>query len=316
MTDKFTAAEWAAMEGGHAIEDVELPSEPFSFLKDIHEARLTKDNGSSQKLTYFDCGERLYLTLLALEMMRRYNDSAPFVKSYANKTRGFELYKFYRIMGTDLYNLIYFLVGDDSAQKKLKDPVAAIKLKKETKLPILDLNRYINQIANGTEPKLVSSLMIKLEGVLKIVNTDYKSIRRYLADWDRITRQDKRVAATRLIYAIRAKLRNSDITSDFEKWAAIKNMEKDQVLDPEPTISKPDISISNDSLILYRYLVGNDKLAMTRRFLQLAQNGQSIPKPAVEAYLPIINMIDDLVQAGPAYIQQLRSLHKRAKKDY
>jgi hypothetical protein len=316
MTDKFTAAEWAVMEGGHSIDDVEVSDEPFSFLKDIHEARLTKDNGSSQKLTYSDCGERLYLTLLALEMMRRYNDSAVFVKSYASKTRGFELYKFYRIMGTDLYNLIYFLVGDDSAQKKLKDPVAAIKLKKETRLPILDLNRYINQIATGTEPNLVSSLLMKLEGALKIANTDYKDIRRKLADWDKITRQDKRVAATRLIYAVRAKLRNSDITADFEKWAAIKNMEKDQVVDPEPTVSKPDISLSNDNLILYRYLVGTGNLAMAKRFLMLAQNGQSIPKNAVQAYLPIIDMIDDLVQAGPAYIQQLRALHKRAKKDY
>jgi len=34
----------------------------------------------------------------------------------------------------------------------------------------------------------------------------------------------------------------------------------------------------------------------------------------VQAYLPAIEMIDDLVQAGPAYVQQLRALHKRAKK--
>tara|TARA_B110000503_G_scaffold43763_1_gene71618 strand:- start:2182 stop:3123 length:942 start_codon:yes stop_codon:yes gene_type:complete len=313
MTEKFTAAQWAEIEGGH---EVTPSAQSFSFIKDLHESRMTKDDGNSKKLTYSDSGERLYLTLLALETMRHYPEYKAVVSAYANKTRGFELYKFYRIMGTDLYNFIYFLVGDDSAQAKLKDPEAAIKLKKSTKLPIRDLNRYINELAQGKQPAMVSSLFIKLEQALKVTNTDYKAIRRGLSDWDKTTRSDKRTIATRLIYAVRAKLRNSDITIDFEKWASIKNMEKASLPDPEPTISRPDINTTTNNIVLYRYLVGNDKLAMTKRFLELAKDGKGIPSPAVQAYLPVIELIDDLVQAGPAYIQQLRSLHKRAKKDY
>jgi hypothetical protein len=34
----------------------------------------------------------------------------------------------------------------------------------------------------------------------------------------------------------------------------------------------------------------------------------------VQAYMPAIQMIDDIVQAGPAAVQQLRALHKRAKR--
>jgi|TARA_B110000977_G_scaffold119728_1_gene154279 hypothetical protein len=314
MTDKFTAAQWAEMEGGHEVTPIQDAS--FSFLKEIHESRMTKDNGSSQKLTYSDCGERLYLTLLALETMRQYPEHKATVKAYANKTRGFELYKFYRIMGTDLYNLIYFLVGDDSAQKKLKDPEAAIKLKKTTKIPLRDLNRYINAVAQGRTTPQTTQLFIKLEQALKVTNTDYKAIRRGLNDWSKTTRSDKRTIATRLIFAVRAKLRSSDIIIDFEKWASIKNMEKATAVDPEPTISRPDINTSTNNVVLYRYLVGNDKIAMAKKFLELAKDGRGIPSPAVQAYLPVIEMIDDLVQAGPAYIAQLRALHKRAKKDY
>ena len=311
---RYTAMEWAAMEGGHEIAPA--PEKPFSFIKEIHEARMTKDDHNSRKLTYSDCCERLYLMLLALETMRQFPDYKSAVQSYANKTKGFELYKFYRIMGTDLYNFIYFIVGSDTAQDKLKDPAAAKALKKTTNVPIRDLNRYINELAQGKEPSLVSALFIKLEQALKITNNDYKDIRRNLSDWDKLTRSDKRTLATRLIYAVRAKLRSSDITDDFEKWAAIKNMEKDNVPDPEPTISKPDIDISTNNIVLYRYLVGNDKLMLTRKFLELARDGRGIPSPMVEAYLPIIELVDDLVKAGPAYIQQLRALHKRAKKDY
>jgi hypothetical protein len=33
-----------------------------------------------------------------------------------------------------------------------------------------------------------------------------------------------------------------------------------------------------------------------------------------QAYLPAIKMVDDIVQGGPAYVQQLRALHQRAKR--
>ncbi len=312
MEKRYTALEWAAMEGGH-----EMPTEtekPFAFLQDLFESRMTKDDGASEKLTYNDCCERLYLVLLVLETLRRYPKYAPIVKDYAKKTAGFELYKFYRIMGTDLYNLIYFLVGSDSAQHKLKDPEAAIALKKKTKIPLLDLNRYIRDLSLGKEPMLPTALFMKLEAALKITNKDYKNIRRELADWDHSTRQDKRVEATRLIFAVRAKLRNSDIITDFEHWAAINNMEKAFVKDPEPTVSKPDISLASRDIALYRYLVGADKLLLTKKFLEMAVDGKTIPAAYVAAYMPIIDMIDDIVQAGPAYIQNLRALHNRAKK--
>jgi hypothetical protein len=162
----------------------------MDFIKDLHEARMTKDDGSSQKLTYTDCCQRLYLILLVLETMRQFPEFRLSVQNYAKKTAGFELYKYYRIMGTDLYNFIYFVVGDDSAQNKLKDPDAAKRLKKETSVQIRDLNRYINQLAQGKEPLLVASLFINLEKSLKITNSDYKEIRRFVTDFDKLTKKD------------------------------------------------------------------------------------------------------------------------------
>ena len=114
MTEKYTASEWATMEGGHSLGTPK--EEAFSFIKDLHESRMTKDNGNSKKLTYSDCCERLYLTLLILETMRHFPDFQQSVQKYAKSTVGFETYKFYRIMGSDLYNFTYFLVGGDAAQ--------------------------------------------------------------------------------------------------------------------------------------------------------------------------------------------------------
>jgi hypothetical protein len=286
----------------------------MDFIKDLHEARMTKDNGSSRKLTYTDCRERLYLTLLALETMRQYKDFEGYVQRYCKKTSGFELYKYYRIMGTDLYNFIYFLVGDDSAQAKLKDPGAAKKLKAKTKLPILDLNRYIQYLGQGRQPMQVANLFIKLESSLSITNADYKAIRRNLSNFGKLTKAEKRLLATRLIFAVRAKLRSSDIIEDFEKFAAIKNLEKANVIDPEPTVSIPDVSVSQGDLALYRYLVGDKNLALTKKFLSAAKDNKAASASMVNAYLPAIEMLDDIVKAGPAFVQNLRALHSRAKK--
>lgn len=311
MTDRYTATEWAAIEGGHTMDTPK--EEAFSFIKDLHEARMTKDNGSSRKLTFSDCCERLYLTLLILETMRKYPDFKNIVQNYAKKTAGFETYRYYRIMGTDLYNFIYFIVGGNSAQDKLKDPKSAKEMKRNSRIPVNDINRYIRSLANGNTVN-PTSLFIKLESALRITNSDYKAVRRSIGDWERQTRSDKRLVATRLIFATRAKLRSSDLIDDFEKWAAIKNMEKASVTDPEPTVSKPDLAGSQQNLALYRYLVGSKNLALTKRFLQQASNGQAASSGMVQAYMPAIEMLDDIVQAGPAYVNNLRALHKRAKK--
>jgi hypothetical protein len=312
MTEKYTAAQWAEIEGGHEVTPTK--EEPYSFLRDLHESRMTKDNGNAKKLTYTDCGERMYLTLLALETMRQYPDFKAYVQRYAKKTAGFELYKMYRIMGTDLYNFTYFLVGDSSAQDKLKDPEAAKKLRATTKLPTAAINRYINAVAQGKEPVQVNNMFMAIESAIKITNTDYKAIRRNLVSFAKLTKAEKRLISTRLIFAVRAKLRSSDIIEDFEKFAAVKNLEKASVIDPEPTISTPDLSTTGAELALYRYLVGDKNLALTKKFLEQAKDGKAASASMVQAYMPAIKMIDDIVKGGPAMVQQLRAVHKRAKR--
>jgi len=312
MTDKFSAAQWAEIEGGHEVTPVQ--EESYSFLRDLHESRMTKDNGNAKKLTYTDCGERMYLTLLALETMRQYPDFKAYVQRYAKKTAGFEQYKMYRIMGTDLYNFTYFLVGDSGAQDKLKDPESAKRMRASTKLPTSAINRYINAVAQGKTPVQLNNMFQAIESALKVSNSDYKSIRRNLMNFARLTKAEKRLISTRLIYAVRAKLRSSDIIEDFEKFASIKNLEKASVIDPEPTISTPDLSTTGAELALYRYLVGDRNLALTKKFLEQAKDGKAASANMVQAYLPAIKMIDDIVKAGPGAVQQLRAVHKRAKR--
>jgi hypothetical protein len=90
-------------------------------------------------------------------------------------------------------------------------------------------------------------------------------------------------------------------------------METASANDPEPTVSTPDISTRQSDLALYRYLVGDKNLALVKKFLEQAKDGKAASSNMVQAYLPAIELLDDIVKAGPAYVQNLRALHLRAK---
>lgn len=64
---------------------------------------------------------------------------------------------------------------------------------------------------------------------------------------------------------------------------------------------------------LYGYLVGLENAMRATKFVELAEEGRSVPSTFVAGYMPIIEMVEDIVNSGTAYIQQLKLLHKRAK---
>lgn len=290
------------------------PTASFSFLKDLHEARMTRDSNNAVKFTYTDCCERVYLSLLCLELMRQHSGFVQSARKYAKRTSDKHNYNVYSMFATDLYNFIYFVTGDEDAMNKLKDPEAAKKARKQTTMPVMVVNRYLHQLANDAQPSQVASMFLKLEFALKITNSDYLNIRRVITNLRKTNTADRERYITRLAFAARAKLRSADIIEDFEKCIASNDYEIDRVNDPEPTASVPDLPGSTGSLQLYRYLVGTENLMMAKKFMDIAKNGASVPSQYVQGYLPIVKMIDDIVQAGPSYIQQLRVVHQRAKK--
>ena len=284
----------------------------MDFLQELEEARMTRNDQNMKVLTYADCCERLYLTLLVLDLMRNFPKATATVRDYSRKSIDIN-YQRFKISGTDLYNFIYFVTGDERAIGKLKDPGAAMQSRLATSLPLDRIKSYLQQLSSGTSSSS-SQLFIKLERVLNIANTDYKNVRRSISNWDSLDTNKKKNVATRLLYAVRAKLRSSDIIDDYEKYIVLKDLESNWVQDTEPTISKPDVSAASRDYVFYRYLVGTENIMLVKGFLELAAAGKPIPSNMVKAYLPAIKAMDDVVRAGPSYISMFRSIQNRAKK--
>ena len=285
----------------------------MEFIKDINEARMTRDSSNARVLTYTDCCERLYLTMLVLDLLRNYPTFTNTVRAYAKKTSGYESYRYFRSQGTDLYNFIYYVTGDEKALGKLKDPGAAKQKRKTVTLPTMQLNGFITKLSYGQQPQNTAQLFVRLENSLGIVNSDYKQIRRALGTWQGLSTLDKKKFVTKLLFACRAKLRSSDIIDDLEKLAAIRDLETMAVRDNEPTISTPDMTIDSKDLLWYKSIVGSENLFLARKFVEMTGRGQAIPGNLVQAYAPAVRMLNDIVRAGPAYVGMLRTIHNKAK---
>jgi hypothetical protein len=282
----------------------------MDFLKDLHEARMTRNDSDQRSLTYTDVCEKLYLHLLVLELLKNYDSAKPFVKMYAQKTTTHDSYKHFRIHATDLYNLIYFATGDKAAIDKLKNPGAAQKQRDTTQIPVLALNRYITNLKSSSSIN-ESQLLMKLETALKV--SLYKDLRRNITSIKRLSPQQLKETVTKLLFACRAKLRNSDIISELETLAANKDLERYNVKDTEPKVSTPDLLPSTKELARYRYIVGQTNLVLTKQLIDNAKAGRGATSQQLKAYIPAMEIIDDIVTGGPTYIQQLKNIQKRAK---
>ena len=283
----------------------------MDFIRDISEARMTHDQNNVRSLTYSDVCERLYLTMLCLEVMRQFPNYTAFVRSYARKSQS--TFKLYKPEGTDLHNFIYYLQGDEKALSKLKNPGAARRQQAMSALPAKDIIQYIKALATGNEPRFPTQTFIRIENGLNIQNNDYKTIRRYLSQFRKEHSSVQKNVVTKLLFAARAKLRNSDIIDDFSEFVAKRDLESNTVSDTEPIVSTPDISSPASSIVFYQRLIHKPSFALLNGFLNAIRNKRIPTLKQIESYTPIIQMIDDIVKAGPAYTNMLKVLHKRAK---
>ena len=287
----------------------------MDFIKELHEARLTRQGGALKTLTYTDCCERAYLTMLILEVLRKFPNTAAYAHGYAKKTSGHDNYNHFRMSSTDLYNFIYFIVGDKDALDKLKDPGAASIMRKSTQFPLMAFNRYVSKLKLGgaSLPQQDQQTFINIESALKITNSDYKAIRRNVFSFQSLSSNSKKQLVTRLLLAARAKLRNSDIIQYLEELSAERDLEVYKVNDPEPKVSIPDIAVTSQDMAGYLRLVGSKNLMLTKKFLELAKDGKSIPANILQAYIPAIIILDNIAKGGAGYVQALRALENRAK---
>jgi len=288
----------------------------FKFLDFVTEGKMIRNSDGVSRLSFTDASDLVLLYFLALQIMRHYPGASNFAKSYAQEVLKWNDWNAFRSSGNDLYNLLNILDGDEKILDKLKDPRSGKIMRQRTHFPTLVAKRFLRSIAQGNRASVSdASDLQRIDNDLINGATKYSTLRRRISNYAKLSTQDKKRVVTELENALKARGRNSDIVDYYTMFVNDYDLESSTVRDTEPTISisDPIVPDAKDIQMLRLLGVPNKDLPFAYKVLSIASRGLPIPARFAQAYAPIMRIVDDIVKAGPGYVNLLKQVHNRAR---
>lgn len=208
----------------------------FDFINSLTESALIRTEKSLNNLTARDVADFVFLYFIALQILRNEFDSAPFAKSYAEKTLGSGSIDTFRNTGNDLFLLMHVLAGknNESSIKNLDNQEASLMLLKNINFDYTQAKRWLSGVASGAkETSQDKQFLLKLESMLQIKTSDYKSARRLAVEWSDLQQQERQLVMTRILMAFRSRISKSEILSELDRVAKNNRLEIQNVANPE-----------------------------------------------------------------------------------
>jgi len=276
------------------------------FLQYVSEGRVVRRQSDLQRYTFQEITERIYLAFLTLTLLQNFKQTQGFVQNYARDTLTYGTFDRVRTTSNDLHNMLAVVAGDPEITKKLANKNVAMALRQRQTVPVLALRRYLRDFKNAF------GFLTSLERSLGITNMDYKNLRRAIADYPALDSKRKKVTTTRLLQALKATLSGTDLQRKAQEFADKQKLELDNVIDAERTV--PGAEITPDEFTGYRLLTGAGNVRRAKIAADLVKQGKAVPAPVMQAYSPIIRMVDDIVKGGYTFVKLFQNIHQRAKK--
>ena len=276
------------------------------FLKYVSEGRVVRRQSDLQRYTFQEITERIYLSFLTLTLLRNFSQTLGFVKTYATNTLSYGNFDRVRTTSNDLHNMLAVVAGDPSITQKLSNKNAAMAIRQRQIVPTLAIRRYLRDFKGSY------AFLTSLESSLGITNIDYKNLRRAISDYASLDTRRKKATTTRLLQALKAKLPGTDLQRKAQEFADKQKLELDNVIDAERSV--PGATLTPDELSGYRLLVGPANVRRAKIAADMVRQGKAVPAPVMQAYAPVIKMIDDIVKGGFTYVKLLQTIRDRAKK--
>ena len=276
-----------------------------SFLQYVAEGRVVRRQSDLQRYTFQEITERIYLSFLTLALLKNFSQTKNFVKSYSAQTLTYGSFDRVRTTANDLHNMLAIVAGNTEIVQKLANKNAAMALRQRQTVPVNSIKSYLRDFKNDYR------FLTQLERGLGISNPDYKNLRRAISDFISLDSKRKKVTATRLLQALKAKLPGTDLQRQTQTFADKYNLELDNVVDAERTV--PGVELTPNEMQAYRLLVGAANVRRAKIAADMVKQGKAVPAPVMVAYAPIVTMIDDIAKGGYTFVKLLQVIHARAK---
>lgn len=203
----------------------------------LNESSLFSSFSSVHRYSARDVADLTFLYLISLHVLRSEYHTAPFAKSYAQKTLVHGDWDDPYLNSTDLYQLLNITLANSSKfREHLKDPSKSDVFLHDLMLDEYDVKRFLQNIQRSSyNDDLSARLLFRFERALRISVTNYKSVRRVCSDWNtaHIDHEAKSLAVTRLLQAMRNRANWGDLTAPLQSLAKFEKLEIKNACDPE-----------------------------------------------------------------------------------
>ena len=175
------------------------------FLKYVSEAKVIRRHSDLSRFSFPEITERIYLSFLALTLLRSTEQGKAFTKTYADQTLGYGTFDRVRMTQNDLYNMLAIVTGDPDITKKLKNKNQAQAMRQRQPVPVMAVRRYLRSF---DEPY---KFLTQMERALGITDANYRNLRRAIADYKNLDSKTKKRVTDKLLRLLKSKLPGTDI---------------------------------------------------------------------------------------------------------
>ena len=220
--EKYTAKQWAEIEGGHTMSENKQPK--FGFVRDLNESRQYRTRQQIQRSNAREIVDHAFLDMITLYILYNEFDMAPIAVKYAKKTMMYGTFKAYRQSGTDLYIALHLIQRKDA--DALAGDGADDALLQRINFPEQQIKTFLNSMKmNNVNPSLARQALQLIERKFMITNSGYRSVRRLAQDWPRINATQRALVVTRLLQFYRTHARRSELFGFLQDYARTKKLE-------------------------------------------------------------------------------------------
>ena len=181
------------------------------FLKYVSEAKVIRRHSDLGRFSFPEVTERIYLSFLALTLLRSMEQGKAFTKTYADQTMAKGTFDQVRMMNNDLANMLAIVSGDPEITKKLKNKNQAQAMRQRQPVPVMAVRRYLRAF---DEP---FKFLTQLERALGITDANYRNLRRAIADYKNLDSKTQSRTSAKLLQMLRSKLSGTDITKKVQE---------------------------------------------------------------------------------------------------
>jgi len=209
----------------------------FGFLKGLDENRLMRLR-KPEAFTARDVSDLAFLYILTLHLLRSEFETAPFAQQYAQQTNRHAGFTAVDPGNTDLYQFLHILADQKGpTAKRLANSEANDLFWPSISFSQPTVRQILGEIGQrgAYDGANARRLLLKLEQQLHITNSNYKSMRRLIGEWNSgdLDTHQKQLVVTRMLQALRARARQGDLLQRLELLASRHNLELSDVCDAE-----------------------------------------------------------------------------------